>query len=273
MGAAAGGGKVMVVYADNNHTLTATLLDRNGVLLRSRLPVAQTGEGTIATLDVAWAGGTPFFLVGSAGARRVRFVRLLANAVAAGNVTVPPFVRAATDGGAQYLRVVSDGTHSMAFWQEAIAQSFELRAQAISPSGEALGAQPTILGNVSITGEMSISITSAGYRILAPENTQLAQVRLSFDGVVQSFTRVPIFGTPSWGGFSAVSRSDGSTLAVTIALDTPPPHPEILVSPLAADATTGAGSIISLGLPRQSVLALEPWQGGAVALWAETGAR
>ncbi len=87
MGAAAGGGNVMVVYADDNHTLTATLLDRNGTLLRSRLPVAETGEGTIATLDVAWVGGDAFILGWIDVDHCVRFARLLANDVAAGNVT------------------------------------------------------------------------------------------------------------------------------------------------------------------------------------------
>jgi hypothetical protein len=39
MAVAAGGGKVMVVYSgDDNQTLTVTLFDRNGTLLRSRQP-------------------------------------------------------------------------------------------------------------------------------------------------------------------------------------------------------------------------------------------
>jgi hypothetical protein len=273
MAIAAGGGNVMLVYADDDHTLTVTLFDRDGRLLRSRVPVAHTGEsGTgwdrIDVLDVAYAGGDAFLITWVDMDAGTRVLRVSAGDVLSGNVFLSPFAKDSGFDAGWNPRVVSDGTHSMLFWDYAGLRP-TLQGRLVSSSGVVLGNGPLVFGD-AYTGGLSLSTSADGYRILAQDSLGILQVRLFFDGVVSSFTHAPLFGSLLASSFSAASLADGTTLG--IAVDGSQQRSEIAVSPINADGTAGTGTIVSLGPPAQSVLALQPWRGGAAALWLESSA-
>ncbi len=172
MAIAAGGGNVMLVYAADDHTLTVTLFDRNGRILRSRMPVTHTGErGTgwdrLDSVDVAYAGGDAFLITWVDTDAGTRVLRVSASDVLTGNVVLWPFVKDSGFDAGWNPRVVSDGTHSIVLWDYAGLRA-TLQGRLVSSSGLVDGNGPLIFGE-AYTGGLSLSTSADGYRILAQD--------------------------------------------------------------------------------------------------------
>jgi len=250
-------------------SLTVTLIDRGGRVVRSDVALEQTGSprqfDLIAVNDtflVAWTGNDDHLRVASISPADV----------AANNVRITPADLGITSN-LSGLRLVSDGVHSMVFWVDFRSSKYGLRARSLSNAGTPMDAGPVTIGSVTPTGDGVAAVAvSDGYNVLVQESLSDGAhpvfLRVSFDGTLQVVNR------PSQR--LAVARNGSRTMALWMEQRfaiTGFFHPfagyEIVAAPLAADGSVGTGTMVSLDVATQHVRKLLPFAGGTVALWTE----
>jgi hypothetical protein len=263
-------GNILFVDSLLGGPLTATLLDRKGTVVRSGVKVVEQ-TASITWTDIVAVNGT-FLVAWMSSDSHIRVASISPADVAANNVQTTP----ADLGARTYVygyRLVSDGVHSMLFWVDYQDGKYGLRARSLSSSGTPTDAGPVTIGSVTPgSGPLAVISVTDGYDVFfqdyVNEVSHPVFLRVSFDGMLQTVVR------PSQ--LIAMAQNGGRTIAVwtenryaMTGFYSPLAGYETVAAPLAADGSTGSGTIVSLDLPVQHVRKLVPFEGGVAALWTE----
>jgi hypothetical protein len=251
--------------------LTATLLDRNGTVVRSRVTLVEQA-GFITGMDLAAVNGGGFLLAWMSSDSHLRTARVTPADILAGGERITP-----SDLGARRpmynVRLASDGEHVMVFWTDADEDGshYKLRARALSASGTPLGAGTITIDFVTPSSNPLAAVAvSDGYEVFFSdaETHQPAFVRVSFDGTLRAAAHPRQQVTAAQNGgqtiaFWSEKLFSMSTYSADLA------GYEAVTAPLTRDGSIGAGTIVSLDSSVQHVRKLVPFGKGIVALWTE----
>lgn len=250
--------------------LTATLLDRTGTVVRSGVNVVEQTE-FIEGMDFVGVNGS-FLVVWMSSDSHLRLARISPADVAANDVQITP----ADLGAMSYvysIRLASDGVHSMVFWVDYENGKYGLRARSLSSSGTPMDAAQVTIGSVTPnSGALAALAVSDGYDVLFQEDVNNGShevfVRVSFDGTLQSVGRPPQQIAAAQNGGRTIAVWTENRFSMT-SFYSPLAGYETVSAPLAADGSTGAGTVVSLDSSVQHVRRLVPFGGGIVTLWTE----
>jgi hypothetical protein len=250
--------------------LTVTLLDRTGAVVRSGVNVVEQAA-FITGMDLVAVNGT-FLFTWMSSDSHLRAASISPADVAANNVRITP-----ADLGIMTnvygIRLVSDGVHSMIFWVDYRSSKYGLRARSLSSTGTPLDAGPVTIGSVTPgSGPLAAIPVGDGYDVFfqdyVNEVSHPVFLRVSFDGAQQAVSRPAQPIAFAQNGGRTIAAWTENRFAMT-GFYSPFAGYETVVAPLAADGSTGAGSVVSLDLAEQHVRKLVPMAGGSVALWTE----
>jgi hypothetical protein len=251
-------------------SLTATLLDRTGVVVRSGVKVVEQ-TASITKIDLVAVNGT-FLVTWMSGDSHMRAASISPADVAANDVRVTP-ADLGVMSNSYSMALASDGVHSMVFWIEWQSTKYAVRARSLSSSGTPMDAGPVTVGSIIPTGDpLAALAVSDGYYVLFQEAVNDVNhpvfLRVSFDGTLQSVSR------PTQR--MALAKNGGRTMAVwtenrfaMTEFFSPFAGYETVAAPIAADGSIGAGTVVSLDFAEQHVRKLLPFAGGTIALWTE----
>jgi hypothetical protein len=263
-------GYVLFLGSDRG-ALTVTLLDRSGVVVRSGVPFLDPAATTYEPAIVATGTGSTFVIGWIGNDRRVHTTAILLADILANRVPIQA-VPSVTKGSARWLRLASNGAHTMAFWYE--DDTLELRSRSLGSTGVPLDPAPVTVGSFRLFEAPTAIALDGGYELLfrqyAGGNLQMVSLRAGFDGTLQSVRRNgPL--TVGWS-FAAAQKGD-LTIAVWVehryAAGDYNAGWQVVASSIANDASIGEGTLLSLDLPVQHVRKLLPFKGGGAALWLE----
>lgn len=240
--------------------LTATLVDRTGVVVRSDVTLVsvQVHEWVFIPSDDA-------FLFGWIGDDGLHITSISPADLAANTVPIAPLVLSAT--GLSRLGLASDGVHAMASWFDSSTHAY--RMVSLSTTGTPLG-QPVTLGPFVPVEAPSVVAVSVGYQILIrdglnPGDSQLIALLISFDGDLQALHRYPAITVNA-----EMTQDDDRTIAVWTEKRFASKGTEVIVGLIGTDGGIGPTTMVSLSPVEQHVRKFVPFAGGVAALWTDS---
>jgi hypothetical protein len=251
--------------------LTATLLDRNGAVVRSRVTLVEQA-GFMTGMDLVAVNGGAFLLAWMSSDSHLRSARITpADVLAAGERITPSDLGARTY--MYNVRLASDGEHAMVFWMDANEDGshYKLRARALSTSGTPLGAGTITIDFVTpSTNPLASVAVSDGYEVFFSEaqNYHPAFVGVSFDGTLRAVAHPRRLVTAAQNRGQTIAFWSEKLFSMSTYFADGAGY-EALTAPLAPDGSIGAATIVSLDSPVQHVRKLVPFANGIVALWTE----
>jgi hypothetical protein len=259
---AASGGNILAVTA-NGSTLSLTLLDRDGAIVRANVPIAY-GAQQIGSVDVSAVADGFLIVYTDAADGRVRVFHAATSAIRGG--TVAPVVDSVTTYQAAFgVRLAVNHDHALALWNEAGDRT---RVRLLSSDGTPTAAAPADLGNFAAAS----SIIPFGDGFLAtlferlPDNSyDLVVARLTVNGDIVSAVRTKAQGLYLAAGIAA-SGPAAIVVWVSPAIGSPA---ETLAAPVVDPIAPAIVSLAPAG--NQHVHGLFATASGAVAVWSEAG--
>lgn len=265
-------GNILFVGSSLGGPLTATLLDRTGTVVRSGVKVGEQ-TASVTEIDLVAVNGA-FLAAWMSRDSHMRVASISPADVAANSVQVTP-ADLGTMSYAHSIRLASDGAHSKVFWVDFDDENgkYGLRARSLSSSGLPMDAGQVTIGSVTPgSGPLAAISVTDGYDVFfqdyVNEVSHPVFLRVSFDGTLQTVVRPPQRIAMAQNGGRAIAVWTENRYAMT-GFFNPLAGYETVAAPLAADGSTGSGTILSLDLPVQHVRKLVPFEGGIAALWTE----
>jgi hypothetical protein len=262
-----------VVLLDPPHAvsgpLTLTVASITGAGVPTVVSVAVPGATVLASDMVPGVGA---YLVGwIASDGQVNLTSVPASAVSAKDgVRVPSTIEGY--GSSIFIRLATNGPNAMAFWYDAINHALVDRP--LSSLGGPLSAGSVTLGSFQPVGSPAVVSMSDGYQLLFREQSngspQLVSLGVSLDGTLRSVNRsgpIPLLASIS------AARNGDNTIAgwsdMRYTLTNADAEIQAEAAPVSAGGAVSTSAVVSLDLPLQHMRALQPYGGGAVALWTE----
>lgn len=257
-------GDNLVLVGSHQHLadpLTATLVDRSGVVVRSGVTLAGT-----QVREKVLVASNDALLLGWIGDDGLHSTSITPAQLAADNVPAAPLVLSAT--GMAYLGLASDGEHAMATWLDVSTNT--LRMLPLSSTGTPTGGTVTIGSFVAVQPPTVVAVND-GYEILLrdasnPGDPQLIALYVSFEGGLLALYRYPaIMVQPSMtvSGDRAIALWSDKRFATSKGT-------EVVAGAVNTDGSVGPGSIVSLSPVEQHVRKFLPFAGGVAALWTDS---